>query len=310
MGPNLSSVAFFGPQGTFTEEALLTQEDLASVALVAKSSIPDVLDAVDSGEVDLGFVPIENAIEGMVTATMDTLIFDVDLLIEREVVLDVHLHLMGRQGTSLGDVRRVHSYPHALAQCRHFFHDALPGVEQLAATSTAAAARHVGEAGGPHDAAIANRLAAQIYGLEVLAEDVEDHPDNQTRFITVGRRRIPAATGHDRTMIACFQDADRPGSLYGILGQFTARDINLTTLQSRPTKRGLGEYCFIIEIEGHLADPVVRDCLRDLRAHLADVKFLGSYPVGGAIAARARAAASEARVAADAWITSLEERLD
>ena len=309
MGPNLSSVAFFGPSGTFTEEALLTQSDLAAAALMAKSSIPDVLDAVNSGEVDLGFVPIENAIEGTVTATMDTLIFDVDLLIEREVVLDIHLHLMAQPGTRLADVTRVHSYPHALAQCRHFFSTSLPGVARSAATSTADAARYVGEAGERGDAAIANRLAAAIYGLEVIADDIEDHPDNQTRFVAVGRGRIPAATGHDRTMIACFQDADRPGSLYGILGQFAARDINLTNLQSRPTKQGLGEYCFIIELDGHLADPVIRDCLRDLRAHLADLKFLGSYPVGGAVGEVVREEATAARRSADAWIEGLEEHL-
>lgn len=309
MGPNLSSVAFFGPSGTFTEEALLSQSDLAAAALVPKASIPDVLEAVDNGEVDLGFVPIENAIEGTVTATMDTLIFDVDLLIEREVVLDVHLQLMAKPGTTLDAVTRVHSYPHALAQCRHFFSTTLPDAERAAATSTADAARFVGEEGGHGDAAIANRLAAALYGLEVIADDIEDHPDNQTRFVAVGRHRIPGATGHDRTMIACFQDADRPGSLYGILGQFAARNINLTNLQSRPTKRGLGEYCFIIEIEGHLADPVLRDCLRDLRANLADIKFLGSYAVGGVVAAAARAEVTVARTAADEWMAALEEHL-
>ena len=310
MGRTVSSVAFFGPSGTFTEEALLSQSDLAAAALLPKANIADVLEAVASGEVDLGVVPIENAIEGTVTATIDTLIFDVDLLIEREIILDIHLQLMVRPGTALADITTVSSYPHALAQCRSFLTTALPDAERRAGTSTADAARLVSEHGTAGDAAIAPRLAASLYGLEIVAEDVEDHQDNQTRFVAVTAGSIPPATGHDRTMIACFQDADRPGSLYGILGQFAARDINLTNLQSRPTKRGLGEYCFIIEIEGHLADPVLRDCLRDLRAHLADIKFLGSYPVGGVVAAAARAEVTHARTVADEWIASLESHLD
>ena len=277
----MTSVAFFGPSGTFTEEALLTQPDLAAAALSPRSSIDEVLEAVSSGAVDRGFVPIENAIEGTVNATIDGLIFGHDLFIEREVVLDVHLQLMARPGTRLDQVTRIHSFPHALAQCRSFMNSTIPGALSVAATSTADGARFVGESGGPHDAAIAPRLAATLYGLDVIASDIEDHEDNQTRFVAVSRDEIPAPTGHDHTTIVCFQDADRPGSLYGILGQFAARDINLTNLQSRPTKQGLGQYCFIIDLEGHLADQVIADCLRDLRAHLADIKFLGSYPTGG-----------------------------
>ena len=309
MGRTVSSVAFFGPSGTFTEEALLSQPDLAAAVLMPRANIADVLESVASGESDLGVVPIENAIEGTVTATIDSLIFDVDLLIEREIILDIHLQLMARPGTSMAEITSVSSYPHALAQCRSFLTTALPEVERRAGTSTADAARFVSEHGSAGDAAIAPRLAAALYGLEIVAEDVEDHRDNQTRFITVTAGSIPAATGHDRTMIACFQDADRSGSLYGILGQFAARDINLTNLQSRPTKRGLGEYCFIIELDGHLADPVIRDCLRDLRAHLADLKFLGSYPVGGAVGEVVREEATAARRSADAWIEGLEEHL-
>ncbi|HTX62582.1 MAG TPA: prephenate dehydratase [Acidimicrobiales bacterium] len=304
-----SSVAFLGPLGTFTEEALLTQEDYAAAALEPLGTIGDVLESVRSGRADIGFVPIENAIDGVVRDTLDALIFDVDLLIQREVVLDVRLHLMASRGASLRDVRRVLSYPVALAQCRRFFAEQLQGVEALAANSTADAARQLGAHPDRHTAAIAPRLAADLYGLTILAEDVEDFDGNQTRFVAVGPEGVPPPTGHDRTTIVCFQDADRPGNLHGILGQFAARGINLTRLESRPTKQGLGEYCFAIDLAGHVADEVVADCLRDLRANLTDVKFLGSYPAGGQLAPQRRAEAEGAWRRADEWLAGLRAQI-
>ncbi len=304
-----SSVGFLGPLGTFTEEALLTQEDFAAAALEPMATIGEVLEAARSGRVDVGFVPIENAIDGVVRDTLDALIFDVDLLIQREVVLDVRLHLMAPRGASMRNVRRVVSYPVALAQCRRFFAERLPGVETVAANSTADAARQLGEQRDRYAAAIAPRLAADLYDLVILAEDVADFQGNQTRFVAVTDAGIPPPTGHDRTTIVCFQDADRPGSLHGILGQFAARGINLTRLESRPTKQGLGEYCFAIDLAGHIADEVVADCLRDLRASLADVKFLGSYPAGGRHAPERRREADAAWREADRWLTGLRSQI-
>ena len=188
-------MAYFGPAATFTQEALLTQSDLAQADLRPMVSITDVLEAVARGEVDLGFVPIENAIEGTVSATIDGLIHDVDLHIQREVVLDIHLHLMARPGVAVGDVRHVSSYPHALAQCQKFLARTLPGVEQHAANSTADGARVLGESDSVDGAAIAPRLAAERYGLHILAEDVEDHPENQTRFVAVARHYGAQALG-------------------------------------------------------------------------------------------------------------------
>ena len=304
-------VAFFGPAGTFTEEALLTQSDLASLDLVAQPTIEQVLAATTDGTVDLGFVPIENGIEGTVNATLDGLVFGSELRIIREVVLEVHLNLLGVPGATLGELRQVRSFPHALAQCRTYLTEQLPGVTTAAATSTADAARQVGEDGDPSVAAIATILAASLYGLEVLQPAIEDHQGNQTRFVAVARRGIPEPTGQDRTSIVCFQDADRPGNLYSILGQFAARNINLTKLESRPTKQGLGEYCFVIDLDGHLADEVVADCLAELRATIGPVKFLGSYPHPGALAAQRRAQVSERRASARAWIDALlDERFD
>ncbi len=303
------AVAFLGPAGTFNEEALLTQVDYATARMVPMASLAEVLEAVSRAEVGIGFVPIENSIEGTVNATLDSLVFDVDLLVQREVVLDVHLNLMAPPGASLGSIRRVASFPVATAQCRAFLAEHLPGAELVATNSTAEAARLIGEQRQLHTAAVAPRLAAELYGLELLATQIEDHPGNQTRFVAVAREGVPAPTGHDKTSIVCFQGDDRPGSLHGILGQFAARNLNLTKLESRPTKRGLGDYCFIIDLEGHIADEVVADCLRDLHAELAGVKFLGSYPAAGPHGPLRRAEAAEAWRNADAWVRSLRSQV-
>jgi prephenate dehydratase len=306
----MARVAFLGPPGTFTEEALLTQADLASAELVPTRTMPDVLGATARGEVDFGFVAMENAIDGTVNESLDSLVFEHDdLLIQREVVIAVQLHLLAPAGTALTDVRRVVSFPKAIAQCRGFLADNLPDAEVLAANSTAEAVRQVGEAQEPGTAAVGTALAAKLYGLDVVASDIEDHPDNATRFVLVTKGGIPAPTGHDKTSIVCFQRADHPGSLHAILGQFSARAINLTKLESRPTKKGLGDYCFIIDLEGHLADEVVADCLRDLHAQLAGVKFLGSYPAAGEHGAAIRRDADAAWRAADEWVAALREQV-
>jgi len=302
-------LGFFGPAGTFTEQALLTQPDLAQLHLVPLTTIPDVLAATSSGDVDLGFIPIENAIEGSVTVTLDLLAFDHDLLIEREVVIAVHLNLLTVPGADLDGITTVVSYPHALAQCRAFLAEHLPGVQVQASNSTADAARRLAEDPDPHVGALAPARAAEVYGLEIAARDIEDHPENATRFVVVGRRGIPRATGHDKTSIVVFQRADTPGSLLGILQEFTARAINLTKLESRPTKRGLGDYCFLIDLEGHIDDELVADCLRDLKSKQADVRFLGSYPAAGAHGDSVRRDADAAWRHADEWIAGLRGQI-
>ena len=302
-------IGFLGPEGTFTEEALLSEADYRGSEFTPMASLVDVLEAVQQGEVDLGFVPLENAIEGTVRDIIDSLVFEFDLRIQREVVLDIHLHLMAPPGTTLDDGGAGGLDPGGHGPVPWLPHPAPTRAELVAANSTAEAARLVGQ-GDPSmssrpTAAIAPRLAATLYGLEILAEDVEDHPENQTRFVALSRSGIPAPTGHDRTSIACFQRADHPGSLYGILGQFAARDINLSKLESRPTKKALGDYCFIIDFDGHLADAVVSDCLRDLHAGLAGVKFLGSYPAAGPAGPAIRRQAEESTRKAGDWVEAL-----
>ena len=302
-------VGFLGPYGTFTEQALLTQPDLAAAQLVPYPTMADVLRATETGEVDLGFVAIDNSIEGTVNVTSDTLAFDVDVLIQREVVIPIQQHLMSVPGSVLAAIEEVVSIPHATAQARQFLHRELPSVRTRAANSTAEAARQVAEAGDPKVAAIGNELAASIYLLEILAEDIEDHPENETRFVAVAPGVVPAPTGHDKTSIVVFQHEDAPGSLLAILQQFAARSINLTNLQSRPTKKGLGDYCFLIDLEGHVADDVVADCLKVLRAKGHEVKFLGSYPAAGDHGPALREAQSDAARSADSWLAEIRSRI-
>ncbi len=302
-----TTVAYLGPAGTFTEEALLSQPDLAAAQRLSLGSFWDILGAVDRGRADIGLVPIENSIEGTVNVALDQLIFAHDLWIVREFHLSVTQCLVGLTGARLDMVKTVISIPVATAQCRTWLSEHLADVEEDSSPSTADAVRRVAEAQDPQVAAIGTKHAAELYGLETLATGIEDHDGNTTRFIVVARPQwgIPAPTGHDKTSIVCFQSSDHPGNLHMILGQFAARNLNLTKLESRPTKKALGEYCFVIDIEGHLADEVLADCLRDLHATLPGVKFLGSYPAGGADGQQRREAASEAWLAADNWIQGL-----
>jgi prephenate dehydratase len=310
IGPDCR-VAFLGPIGTFTEEALLSQPDLAELALEPMATVGDVLAAVSAGTVELGFVPIENAIEGSVNVSLDALAFEHELLIQREVRLPITMHLMALPGVGLADVRRVLSIPVATAQCRQFLARELPKADVVAANSTAEAAQLIGR----HTetmrdaAAVGPALSGKLYGLVSLAADIADHPENETRFVLVGREGVARRTGHDKTAIVCFQDFDRPGSLLAILHEFAARSINLVRLESRPTKKSLGEYCFVIDLEGHIGDEVVADCLREIRAKAADVKFLGSFPAAGEHVHARREEASAAWHRARAWMDELRDQI-
>ena len=305
----MTRVGFLGPHGTFAEEALLTQPDLAAAEQVPLRTVPQVITAVERGDVDVGLVPIENSIEGTVAVTLDTLAFDTDLRVQREVDLPVSLHLCARPGTRLADIRTVISHPNPLGQCRAWLSAKLPEADLVAANSTADAANQVAGATDRNDmASIGTTYGAQLAGLEVLASEIEDHPENETRFVLVGHG-IPAPTGHDKTSIVCFQREDRPGSLLAILQEFAARAINLRKLESRPTKRSLGQYCFFIDFDGHVSDEVIADCLKNLHANQTEVKFLGSYPVAGEEGAERRRAASEAWKSASDFVDGLRREV-
>jgi prephenate dehydratase len=271
--------------------------------------MPDVLDAVERGEVDYGFIAIENSIEGMVNLAQDELVFSHSLLIQREVVLDIEHCLVALAGTSLDEVKVVLSMPVATAQCHAFLRERVGQAEVRATNSTAEGARLLAEM-GPGAAAVAPRAAARHYGLEVIATDIADHPGNQTRFVLVAREGVPAPTGHDRTGLVVYQRADEPGSLISILQEFAARRINLSNLQSRPTKDGgLGDYCFIIYADGHVADELLADAMRALHSKQGRVKFLGSYPAAGEGAHDAREHADARWREADDWVRDLRGQI-
>jgi prephenate dehydratase len=278
-------VGFLGPEGTFTEQALLSQPDLAACELVALPSIPDVLTATDSGEVDLGFIGIENSIEGAVTVTVDALAFEHDLFIQREVVLGVQVNLLAPSGVGLGDIRRVLSMPVATAQCRSFLHRELPGAESIAVSSTAEAARLVaGDENDGHTAAVAPSVAAKLYGLDIVANDIEDHPDNATRFVWLAAVGAVGDPGPEaKTSIVFWGGGDQsPGWLVDVLREFSDRGVNLTRIESRPRRVRLGHYMFFADLEGAATRPPVSEALGSLRGRVEEIRILGSYgSVGG-----------------------------
>lgn len=304
------TVGFLGPLGTFSEQVVEGDPLVSGCERVPFGLMTDVLFAVSAGEVDFGVVPVENAIEGSVNAVIDTMAFDVDVMILREHLEPVTLDLLTMPDAPLSTIRKVLAIPVAAAQCRTWTRENLRGVEHVAVNSNAEAAELVAEQADPSVAAIANARAGQIYGLTSAAEGIQDHTDNATRFAVIGRGVIPAATGHDKTSIVVFQRADEPGSLLAILQEFAARGINLTLLLSRPTKRSLGDYCFILDMEGHVSDPVVADCLRNLHAKHKAVKFLGSYPAAGENGHDVREHVNDRMTAASEWVTGLQGLID
>ncbi len=302
-------VAYLGPAGTFTEQALRTQPDLVEAEHSLHRTFPDVFYAVEHGDADLAFVAIENSIEGSVNVTIDTLAFESELKIQREVVIPIVMNLLVQPGTSLPDVETVVSIPIAIAQCRGWLRENLPAVDLRAANATAEAVEIVAEAADGSIAAIGTSLAAEMYGLDILAADIEDHPGNETRFVVVAPEGVPTPTGHDKTSIVIFQRADQPGSLLAILQEFAGRGINLTKLESRPTKQGLGDYCFLIDCDGHIGDEVVADALRDLRWKGHGVKFLGSFPAAGLPGEKRPAENADAWADADAWVADIRSTI-
>jgi prephenate dehydratase len=301
-------VAFLGPEGTFTSEA--ADRISAGAARLPLATIDEVVDAVRSGVATTGVVPIENSIEGSVNLTLDALAFGPPgVFIQQEITLPISMSLLVVPGTVTADIKTVRSHPHGLAQCRAWLAAHLPDADLEAATSTAEAARQAAEAGG-HVAAIGTLAAAERYGLEVLSSEIHDHAGNATRFLVLGRTLAPA-TGADKTSMVVFFGEDRPGLLLRTLDEFALRGINLTKIESRPTKQALGEYCIFIDCAGHLTEARVGEALRSVHRHVADLRILGSFPRADQVREAAAPADSDAayRSAGD-WYAGLLDRLD
>ena len=272
-------IAFLGPEGTFSEEALLAHMPAGSYHPFPYPSIRDVLKAVQSGEAPLGIVPIENSIEGSVIVTLDSLAFGFDeLRIVREVTVPVHQQLIARRPLEFERVTKVISIPHAYGQCRDFLREHLDGVEHEPTDSTAEAVRRVSRVERPW-VAIGTRLAADMYECVVVAPDIEDARDNRTRFVFVSREDAQQDSDETfKTSIVCGIDQDQPGSLLMILSEFAYRYVNLTKVESRPSKQGLGDYIFFIDMVGRSTDQPISQALSCLGCKLNWLKVLGSYP--------------------------------
>ncbi|MBK9738887.1 MAG: prephenate dehydratase [Actinobacteria bacterium] len=272
-------IAYLGPPGTFCEAALLTMTAYQGADHVPAQTVQAAIDTVRAGEVDEALIPIENSVEGSVSVTLDELANGKRLVIVDEVALPVRFALMARRGTGMGAVRSLASHPHALAQVRRYLAEALPDAVVIPATSTAGAAAALLQDPPPFDAAVAPRLAADRYDLDVLADNIGDTEEATTRFVLVRLPgEIPAPTGADKTTLSLFMRLDQPGALMAILNEFAVRGVNLTRIESRPTRKALGDYFFSVDIEGHVADSRVSEALMGLHRVCLDVRFLGSYP--------------------------------
>jgi prephenate dehydratase len=273
-------IAYLGPAGTFTEDALLEARSDDFEAL-RTPTIHDAIIAVESGEADRALVPFENSIEGSVRSTLDTLAFDtkaVTIVGEHDFV--VRAHLIAREGVELTDVEAVISHPQPLAQCARFLRENLPGVERRNATSTAAAVRMVGESPRPW-AAIGARSAADLYGCTILREGIEDEAGNVTRFVWIAPEGTePVGEGPWKTSLVFSElGEDHPGALVEALQEFSSRSVNLSRIESRPMRLGLGRYMFFCDVEGTIADETVAEAIEALKAKAESVRILGSYPV-------------------------------
>jgi prephenate dehydratase len=272
-------VGFLGPSGTFAEEALRASAPPDEVEEAPYATVWETVKAVQDGEVDQAVVPIENSLEGSVTTTLDALAGEgSDVRIVAEVVRPITHCLITRDGVALEDISRVLSHPQALAQCARFLHERLPAARAEVAASTAEAVRSAVASSEPL-AAIGTRLAAELYGGSVLAEGIEDRPDNLTRFVWLARAGAPPHAPPDKTSVVFWGFNDEsPGALVAVLREFADRGVNLTKIESRPRRVQLGHYMFFADLDGAEDDPPVRDALAGLAKRVETLRVLGSYP--------------------------------
>jgi prephenate dehydratase len=310
MSDSLRKIAYLGPSGSFAEVALRASAvyTAGGVDAVPAKSVLHALESVRNGEVAAALVPIENSVEGSVTITLDELASGKRLVITNEVVLRVEFTLLVRPGTKLSDIHTISTHPHAQAQVRNWLNANLPDADVIPAMSTSAAAAALMGDNPPFDAAIGQALNAEIYGLEILADQIGDSSDAYTRFVIVELPGdLPAPTGADKTTLSVFQRSNHPGGLLEILTEFAVRGINLTRLESRPTKKTLGDYYFSLDFEGHVNDLRVEEALMGLHRVCLDIRFLGSYPRHDGLEPVLRAGVTDTDFeTAQAWLDKLK----
>ncbi|MCY4653373.1 MAG: prephenate dehydratase [Dehalococcoidia bacterium] len=267
-------LAYLGPEGTYSEQAAI--DYAADSERIPYSGIPAVVKAAESGEVQEAIVPIENSLEGAVTYTVDLLIHESPLKIRGEIVVPIHHQLLMPPGVRMEDVRVVYSHPQAIAQCRGFLSRNLPIAEHVASLSTASAVEDMKSSRYPA-AAISSRRAAELFNVAIAETDIEDIHNNLTRFVVLGAED-GRRTGKDKTSICFDFSHDAPGTLYNTLGELAQREINMIKIESRPDRRSLGKYVFLIDMDGHREDPIVSDALDAMKERAAIFKIFGSYP--------------------------------
>jgi chorismate mutase/prephenate dehydratase len=265
-------VGYLGPEGTFSQQAVHKHFGHSAHGMPL-TSIEEVFEEVEAGNADFGVVPVENSTQGTIQSTLDMFLTS-HLKICGEVELRVHQHLLSRSGR-IEDIERIYSHPQSFAQTKAWLRSNLPLVEKIPVSSNAEAARRARNADDA--AAIGGAAAGNVYGLKIVAGPIEDHPDNTTRFLVLGRELFPTS-GHDRTSLLIFIK-DEPGALYNVLSPFARHGLSMNRIESRPSHNRLWEYAFFVDIGGHVHDPAMKAAIDELKGYAQDVKVLGSYPV-------------------------------
>jgi len=277
----MKRIGYLGPRGTFTEEALNSYVDSHDLAVetIPEQTIVSLFKGFEIGDFDLVIVPIENSVEGSVTTSLDQMVQSPDAVIIAEIVIPIHHYLLANTEGPADEVTDIFSHSQAIAQCQEYLAEHCPNAVIHSTTSTAQAAQEVaGLTGERRAAAIGNRALSDLYGLRIVAERINDFPNNTTRFVLLSRD-ASAPTGSDKTSLVFSAKKDQPGSLHTVLGEFASRGINLTRISSRPTKSVLGEYLFFIDFLGHKDDPEIKAAISDIQARASFFKWLGSYPI-------------------------------
>jgi len=262
-------ISFLGPKGTFTHQAA----NMLGEDLIPYCTIPAVMESVANGESDFGVVPIENSIEGPVGITLDSLAHKFDLKIFKEIIIPINQNLIVNPGCGMEDIEDVYSHEQAIAQCREFIQK--NKLQPHYAVSTANAAKSI--VGDKSKAAIGNAKVVELYDLEILEANIQDTDNNATRFVVLSKNDHEI-TGHDKTSIIFSIYEDRPGGLYNILGIFQKNNINLTKIESRPSRKGLGKYLFFVDFNGHKDDELIQSIINEIDENTYFLKVLGSYP--------------------------------